>query len=71
MKEDLKQLLNELKSIDFFNNQELCIIGCSTSEVKGSNIGSDGSIDVAKVIYESLDFIHKETGCLLYTSRCV
>ncbi|MGK4466361.1 TIGR01440 family protein [Mammaliicoccus sciuri] len=62
MKEDLKQLLNELKSIDFFNNQELCIIGCSTSEVKGSKIGSDGSIDVAKVIYESLDFIHKETG---------
>lgn len=62
MKNQLKQLLDELKSIDFFKENELCVIGCSTSEIRGSKIGSNGSIDVAQILYESLEEIHKETG---------
>ena len=32
---DLQQLLDELKDMSFFNPGEMCIIGCSTSEVIG------------------------------------
>lgn len=62
MIQHLKQLLDELNSIEFFNKNELCIIGCSTSEVRGSKIGSDGSIEIAKELFDSLELIHKETG---------
>ncbi|GGI00743.1 UPF0340 protein [Mammaliicoccus vitulinus] len=62
MIEHLKQLLDELKSIEFFNKNELCIIGCSTSEIRGSKIGSNGSMDIAKELFNSLELIHKETG---------
>ena len=30
--EDLRALLDELKSKSFFKKDELCIVGCSTSE---------------------------------------
>ena len=49
---DLQQLLDELKDMSFFNPGEMCIVGCSTSEVIGKRIGSVGSMDVAKEIYE-------------------
>ncbi|WP_210619801.1 TIGR01440 family protein [Mammaliicoccus lentus] len=62
MKDSLIQLFNELKSKQFFTENELCIIGCSTSEIRGSKIGSNGSADIAKELYETLDSIHKETG---------
>ena len=47
---DLQQLLDELKDMSFFNPGEMCIIGCSTSEVIGKRIGSVGSMDVAKEV---------------------
>lgn len=45
---DLQKLLDELKDMSFFKKGELCIIGCSTSEVIGERIGSVGSMDIAK-----------------------
>ncbi|MBO3061915.1 TIGR01440 family protein [Mammaliicoccus fleurettii] len=66
----LKQLLDELNSIGFFNKNQLCIIGCSTSEVRGSKIGSDGSIEIAKELFDSLELIHKETGVRFAFQGC-
>lgn len=51
MEKDLALLLEELKNRDFFKENELCIIGCSTSEIIGESIGSVGSMDVAEKIY--------------------
>lgn len=62
MKDSLIQLFNELKSKQFFTENELCIIGCSTSEIRGAKIGTNGSAEIAKELYETLDSIHKETG---------
>ena len=45
--QELKTLLDELKSQSFFNENEICVIGCSTSEVIGQKIGSVGSMEVA------------------------
>lgn len=62
MKSQLIELMNELQSISFFNANERCIIGCSTSEIQGSKIGSNGSLEIARILYEALETIHNETG---------
>ncbi|SCT36459.1 TIGR01440 family protein [Staphylococcus caeli] len=68
--EELDLLLNELKAKDFFKEQELCIIGCSTSEVIGERIGSVGSMEVAQEIYEALKAIEDETGVSFAFQGC-
>lgn len=68
--EDLNTLLNELKSQNFFKSEELCIIGCSTSEVLGERIGSVGSMDVSKSIFEALKAVEEETGVSFVFQGC-
>lgn len=68
--EDLKLLLNELKAQSFFKADELCIIGCSTSEVIGERIGSVGSMEVAQEIFEALKEIENETGVSFVFQGC-
>lgn len=67
---DLKQLLEELKSQSFFVDGEICVIGCSTSEVLGDKIGTTGSIDIAKDIYEALVEISGDTGVSFAYQGC-
>ena len=67
---DLQQLLDELKDMSFFNPGEMCIIGCSTSEVIGKRIGSVGSMDVAKEIYENLKQLEIDTGVTFAFQGC-
>ncbi|PTG16938.1 TIGR01440 family protein [Staphylococcus chromogenes] len=66
----LKQLLEELKSQSFFVDGEICVIGCSTSEVLGDKIGTTGSLDIAKDIFEALDEISAETGVSFAYQGC-
>ncbi|WP_436861975.1 TIGR01440 family protein [Staphylococcus caeli] len=68
--EELNLLLNELKAKDFFKENELCVIGCSTSEVIGERIGSVGSMEVAQEIYEALRAIEDETGVSFAFQGC-
>ncbi|BBD91952.1 TIGR01440 family protein [Staphylococcus caprae] len=67
---DLQKLLDELKYMSFFKKGELCIIGCSTSEVIGEKIGSVGSMDIAKEIFEALKQIEKDTGVSFVFQGC-
>ena len=48
--QELTTLLDELKTQSFFKKDEICVIGCSTSEVIGEKIGSVGSMEVAETI---------------------
>lgn len=68
--ENLKLLLNELKEQDFFKPREICVIGCSTSEVIGERIGSVGSMEVAQEIFDALMEIRKETGVTFAFQGC-
>ncbi|WP_412521490.1 TIGR01440 family protein [Staphylococcus simulans] len=68
--ENLKLLLNELKEQNFFKPGEICIIGCSTSEVIGERIGSVGSMEVAQEIFDALTEIRKETGVIFAFQGC-
>lgn len=68
--ENLNELLNELKDMSFFEDGEICIIGCSTSEVIGEKIGSVGSMDVAEEIYEALAKVSEDTGVSFAFQGC-
>ncbi|BGE81901.1 TIGR01440 family protein [Staphylococcus petrasii] len=68
--QELTTLLNELKAQSFFKEGEICIIGCSTSEVIGEKIGSVGSMDVAKDIFTTLEKVQQETGVSFAFQGC-
>lgn len=50
----LRQLLTEFEQQVEFLPKQLFVIGCSTSEVMGSKIGTAGAIEVAEMLYEEL-----------------
>lgn len=62
---DLTMLLDELKDMSFFNKGDICLIGCSTSEVIGEKIGTVGSMEVAETIFNALDVVSKRQALLL------
>ena len=67
--QELKTLLDELKSQSFFNENEICVIGCSTSEVIGQKIGSVGSMEV-QAIFNALEEVKQDTGVSFAFQGC-
>ncbi|MDK8530190.1 MAG: TIGR01440 family protein [Staphylococcus capitis] len=67
---DLQKLLIELKDMSFFKKGELCIVGCSTSEVIGERIGSVGSLEIATEIFDALKQIEEDTGVSFVFQGC-
>lgn len=49
---------------------EIVVIGCSTSEVAGQPIGTSGSTEIAKSIYEQMTKLQKQTGVHLAFQCC-
>ena len=49
---------------------DIVVIGCSTSEVLGSKIGTDSSPDTAKILFESLYGVFKKQGIFLAAQCC-
>ncbi|WP_010630630.1 TIGR01440 family protein [Sporolactobacillus vineae] len=54
--------LGDLEKVMPFDARHLLVIGCSTSEVRGSRIGTSGSLEVAASIYQAIKQIHDRTG---------
>ncbi len=68
--QDFSMLLDELKATFFFNENEICLIGCSTSEVIGQRIGSVGSMEVAESIFKELEKVKQQTGVSFAFQGC-
>lgn len=49
---------------------DIVVIGCSTSEVLGSKLGTNSSPDTAKVLFESIYEVFKEKGIYLAAQCC-
>ena len=54
----------ELKSGD------IAVIGCSTSEVIGERIGTSGTLDVAKEIFDGLNSVFAKSGIYIAAQCC-
>ena len=70
IKNQCKSALLELISISKLNKGSIVVIGCSTSEVVGSKIGTNSDIDTAKEIFEGLYEAASEQGIFLAIQCC-
>ncbi len=48
----------------------IVVIGCSTSEVLGSKVGTNSSPETAKVLFESLNSVFEEKGIYIAAQCC-
>ena len=71
---DIKQqcaaAAEELIAVAKLKKGDLMIVGCSTSEVLGSKIGTDSDPDTAKQIFEGIYGVLKEKGIYLAVQCC-
>ncbi|MFJ9288674.1 TIGR01440 family protein [Bacillus halotolerans] len=65
-----KTMLSEFQDKAGLKENQLFVLGCSTSEVAGSHIGTSGSTDIAESIYSGLDELKGKTGIHLAFQCC-
>jgi uncharacterized protein (TIGR01440 family) len=53
-KVQLQTVLNDLQEVANLSKGQMVVIGCSTSEVMGEQIGTSGTLETAEVIFETL-----------------
>lgn len=70
VKHDIDSVVEEWIATDYLKQDDLLVIGCSTSEVAGSAIGTSGSEAVARVLFESLQKLVEKTGVHLVFQCC-
>src|SRR5690625_4228874 len=66
----MEQIVAEWLTTDYVKQDDIFIVGCSTSEVAGEHIGTAGSEDIAKVIFAALQLLQKERGIQLAFQCC-
>lgn len=67
---DLEQFIDQWLATNSLQKDEIVVIGCSTSEVAGQPIGTSGSTEIAKSIYEQMTKLQKQTGVHLAFQCC-
>jgi len=66
----LSQLLLELEQQVQFQPKQLFVIGCSTSEIAGSKIGTSGAIEIAEVLFEEFSKFAEKHELYLVFQGC-
>lgn len=66
----LDRILNEFLDQAPLNHRHLFVIGCSTSEVIGKKIGTAGTDEVAKIIFQQFDKLKASAGVSLAYQCC-
>ena len=62
--------IKELLTVAKLKPGSIVVVGCSTSEVGNSNIGSASNPELGKVIFKSLNTEVEEAGCYLAAQCC-
>lgn len=70
IKEECILAANDLIEKAHLKKGDIVVVGCSTSEVLGSKIGTDSSPDTAKFLFESLYGVFKEKGIFVAAQCC-
>lgn len=65
-----KSVMEELYNKAKLRKGNIVVVGCSTSEIIGSKIGTDSSPEVAKVVFETLQEFAMEHGLYLAIQCC-
>lgn len=70
IKNQAKAVANELCDIAGLSKGQILVVGCSTSEVCGSKIGSNSSPEVANKLFEGIYEVCQERGIYLAAQCC-
>ncbi len=65
-----KKAITELIEISGIKSGELLVVGCSSSEIVGGDIGKASSMDAAKAVFDGIYLILKEKGIYLAAQCC-
>ena len=65
-----EKLINDLFDKISLNKGDIIVIGCSSSEILGNNIGKGSSYTTAKALFDSIYPIVKEKGIYLAAQCC-
>ena len=69
IKTQVTAILDDLEAV-FPMEGRLLVVGCSTSEVIGQRIGTSGTMEVAKAIFEALSAFSEQKGAYLAIQGC-
>ena len=70
VKQDVEDVVTEWISRDDIKTNDLFVIGCSTSEVAGKQIGTSGSDEIAEVLFRSFTRLQQEKNVHLVFQCC-
>lgn len=70
VQEQAKQAVKELIEISQIKKGSILVIGCSTSEIIGSKIGTNSAYDVAESLFEAIYPIINDNGLYLAAQCC-
>jgi len=70
IKQQSCEAVTQLIDIAKLTKNDILVIGCSTSEVAGHDIGSSSSMDIANAIFDGIYPILKESGMFLAAQCC-
>ena len=70
IKKQAKQAVTELIEISGIKSGEILVIGCSSSEIMGGDIGKASSMDAAKAVFDGIYPILKGKGIYLAAQCC-
>ncbi|MBO5440774.1 MAG: TIGR01440 family protein, partial [Clostridia bacterium] len=62
--------INELCDVAKLKKGDILVVGCSTSEVVGSKIGTNSDFDTAEVLFDSIYSVLCERGIYLAVQCC-
>ena len=68
--EQTKAAISELCEIARLKEGNIVVVGCSTSEVVGSKIGTNSNVEVAKEIFRALHDVTESRGLFLAIQCC-
>lgn len=70
IEKNMNALVSEWINDDYLNENDLFVIGCSTSEVAGEPIGTAGSEKIAGILFQALKKLQKQTDIHLAFQCC-
>lgn len=70
IQEQARQAIKELINISKIKKGEIFVIGCSTSEIIGSRIGTNSAYEVAEALFDAVYPIIQENGLYLAAQCC-
>lgn len=70
IKMQAKKAITELIEISGIKSGEILVIGCSSSEIMGGDIGKASSINAAKAVFDGIYPILKQKGIYLAAQCC-